>query len=151
MRIRLNQRNQKQKHIPIDTTNRIPPTNSVIPNKASPTFEPAERVDTQRNIHAIKTAPSVKPAAKPVEIGNKGFKTTTNLLKPAEVANKGFKITHELLKTDSIPKASEKKHNDIHGLIDYIEGNSGNDKAAIAEKKAAKKARQREKKVSYDM
>ena len=37
--------------------------------------------------------------------------------------------------------------NDIHGLLNYIEGNTNVDKFALAEKKAAKKARQRHKKV----
>ncbi|EFA10828.2 uncharacterized protein LOC103314876 isoform X2 [Tribolium castaneum] len=36
--------------------------------------------------------------------------------------------------------------NDIHGLLNYIEGNTNVDKVALAEKKAAKKARQRHKK-----
>lgn len=36
--------------------------------------------------------------------------------------------------------------NDIHGLLNYIEGNTNIDKLAVAEKKAAKKARQRNKK-----
>lgn len=37
---------------------------------------------------------------------------------------------------------------DIHGLVNYIEGNSALNKLELAEKKAAKKARQRQKKVS---
>lgn len=40
--------------------------------------------------------------------------------------------------------------NDIHGLLNYIEGNSHRDKFALAEKKAAKKARQRNKKVGFN-
>lgn len=36
---------------------------------------------------------------------------------------------------------------DIHGLVNYIEGNSGLNKMELAQKKAAKKARQRQKKV----
>lgn len=38
---------------------------------------------------------------------------------------------------------------DIHGLVNYIEGNSGLNKMELAEKKAAKKARQRQKKVCF--
>lgn len=37
---------------------------------------------------------------------------------------------------------------DINDLLNYIEGNKNVDKVALAQKKAAKKARQREKKVS---
>ncbi|RZC36164.1 uncharacterized protein BDFB_000175, partial [Asbolus verrucosus] len=41
--------------------------------------------------------------------------------------------------------------NDIHGLLNYIEGNTNIDKLALAEKKAAKKARQRHKKEQEKM
>jgi hypothetical protein len=41
--------------------------------------------------------------------------------------------------------------NDIHGLLNYIEGNTNVDKFALAEKKAAKKARQRHKKEQERM
>jgi hypothetical protein len=41
--------------------------------------------------------------------------------------------------------------NDIHGLLNYIEGNTNVDKFALAEKKAAKKARQRHKKVRISL
>lgn len=40
------------------------------------------------------------------------------------------------------------KMNEIRGLVNYIEGNPAKSKADLAQKKAAKKARQREKKVS---
>ncbi|XP_066157943.1 uncharacterized protein [Euwallacea fornicatus] len=46
----------------------------------------------------------------------------------------------------SEPLGSGSKMNEIRGLVNYIEGNSGKSKAEIANKKAAKKARQREKK-----
>lgn len=39
---------------------------------------------------------------------------------------------------------------DIHGLVNYIEGNSALNKMELAEKKAAKKARQRQKKVNIE-
>lgn len=40
-----------------------------------------------------------------------------------------------------------RNNDDLHGLINYIEGNSGLNKIELAQKKAAKKARQRLKKV----
>lgn len=40
---------------------------------------------------------------------------------------------------------------DIHGLVNYIEGNSALNKLELAEKKAAKKARQRHKKVIFSL
>ncbi|XP_045482937.1 myb-like protein P isoform X2 [Harmonia axyridis] len=127
LRIRLNQRNQKQKSVPVDPTNRIPTTKNVIPTKTSPPkFEPTVQLENHNN---LKTSTIIKPSLKPVDIGSKDLKTTA-----------------EPMRNSLIPRANEHKLNDIHGLVDYIEGNSGSDKAAIAEKKAAKKARQRQRK-----
>ncbi|XP_044765218.1 uncharacterized protein LOC123321601 isoform X2 [Coccinella septempunctata] len=124
LRIRLNQRNQKQKNVPVDTANKIRPTKCTIPtNTSPPKLETAIRIENQSEIKAINI-PS----------------------KPIETANKGSKVTSEAIKVNSILVSNKNKLNDIHGLIDYIEGNSGSDKAAIADKKAAKKARQRQRK-----
>ncbi|KAK9890017.1 hypothetical protein WA026_008825 [Henosepilachna vigintioctopunctata] len=128
LRIRLNQRKQKMvsKNPLVDKTNKMTGVKSNLTIKTNP--NKVEAVVQPENSPIVRTS-VVKSVPK------------------SDDSLKEMKITADVLKPRIFPKTNDNNRlNDIHGLVDYIEGNSGTDKAAIAEKKAAKKARQRQKK-----
>ncbi|KAL3289745.1 hypothetical protein HHI36_023142 [Cryptolaemus montrouzieri] len=128
LRVRLNQRKQKMvsKNPLVDKANKMTTKSLVTMKRNTPKVEPIVQTE---NPSPMKTTAIVR-----------------TIPKSADSIIEDMNIASEMKTKMTLGNEESTKLNDIPGLVDFIEGNSGSDKAAIAEKKAAKKARQRKKK-----